>query len=571
MYNFRPGSGRRPQAGRLVLGAFSGLNTAKDPQALALDEAAACLNVDVSNGTLRGLYGPGTTVATVGGSKKHVHYEDGLSWYSNADPQFHCYDATYPFTGRRYSFYTRASGGSGTAGYANGSVSDKWLGIGAPGSAPTAGTGSASARWYRYTYITNRASTSNAPMESNPSSTARLTTTTVNVTASADAAVDGIRMYASDGDVNGPYYLTDTFTNTTTAVTPSATNVTATPLSWEIGGRNTNATYIDDHQPAPSPNTISSALHTAFDVSGNDLLPCSGILFAGIGSQLQWSQAGYPWYWPYYNFKRFDSYIECIVTDQATTYILTDTNVYSVTGTNDEGMNFQRSRATMGTTWGHSAVMTPYGLVFQAEGGIALFDGNTAHIITADVLAPSDLTKNYAAVWWDNQLLLVSQSDSSGGYVLDFSKFPDVRITTHNIAARAITRADAYTTPGPFVATWADGYVGPWRPRQRGNVGGASPLPWSWKTGKVGSAQIAGASPGRPFYAPRIWVDGTGDVSISVRAGRGDDTTIGTQVVTGDSWLPGSWGEVDWLELTISSAGGAGVLRGLEIEYEVAR
>ena len=571
MYNIRPGSGRRPQAGRLVLGAFSGLNTAKDPQALALNEAAACLNVDVSNGTLRGLYGPGTTVATVGGSKKHVHYEDGLSWYSNADPQFHCYDAAYAVTGRRYSLYSTSSGGSGYASYANGTVSAKRLGIDAPGSAPTAGTGSASARWYRYTYITNRASTSNAPMESNPSSTARLTTTTVNVTASADAAVDGIRMYASDGDVNGPYYLTDTFTNTTTAVTPSATNVTATPLSWEIGGRDDNASgYIDDHSPGPSPNTVSSALHSA--VLPGTILPATGIMFAGIGSYLQWSEVGYPWYWPNSNGWRCDSYIECIVTDQATTYVLTKTAIYVITGTDDEQLNIQRSRSYMGTPWGHSAVMTPYGLVFQTTGGIALFDGNTSRIITEGILAPGDLTKNYAAVWHENQLLLVSQSDSSGGYALDFSQgLGAIRITTHNIPARAITLADAHATPGPFVATWADGYVGPWRPRQRGNVGGASALPWSWKTGKVGSAQIAGASPGRPFYAPRIWVDGTGDVSISVRAGRGDDTTIGTQVVTGDSWLPGSWGEVDWLELTISSAGGAGVLRGLEIEYEVAR
>lgn len=567
MYANRPGAGRRPRAGRIALGPFlRGLNTAKDPQMLALDEATACLNVDLSNGTMRGLYGLGTAVANVGASKLHIHYEDGLSWNSNANAQFHCYDSIFPASGKRYSFYTDG----GVAKYANGTVSDKWLGVAPPTVTPTAGTGSASARYYRYTYITNRVSTSYAPIESNPSSAARLTTTTVGVTASADAAVDGIRMYASDGDSAGPYYLTDTFANTTTAVTPSATNTSATPLSWELGGRDDNATYIDDHSPAPTPNTMSSALHSAY-VPGSAILPASGILLLGVGSTLYWSEVGYPWYSPNTNGWLCDSYIEGIVTDQATTYVLTETGIFVVTGTNDEALNIQRSRSYMGTTWGHSAVMTPFGLVFQTAAGIAIFDGNSSRILTEGILAASDLTKNYAAVWWDNQLMLTSQSDSSGGYLLDFSRYPEVRATKHNIASRAITRADAYSTPGPYLANYTTGDIGPWRPRQRGNVGGAAPLPWSWTTGKIGAAQLGGESPGRPFYAPRIWVDGTGDVSISVRAGRADDTTIGTQVVTGDSWLPSAWGEVDWLELTISSAGGAGVLRGVEIEYEVAR
>lgn len=555
-----------PIGGTIVLGPFlRGLNTAKSADRLALDEATVCQNVDLTDGTLRGLYGQGTTVKTVGASQYHIHYEDGLDWASDASYQFHCYDTVYGTSGKRYSFYTLAS----KSAYANGSVTAKKLGIDAPSTAPTAGTGSTTARYYRYTYITNRVGTTYSPMESNPSTAVRATTTTINVTASADAAVDGIRMYASDGDTAGPYYLTDTFANTTTAVTPSATNTASTLLSWEAGGRDTNATYIDDHSPAATPNTMSSALHTA--ALPGSILPCTGILFIGIGSTLMWSEVGYPWYFPTTNGFLIDSYIECIVTDQATTYVLTETGIFVITGTDDESLNFQRSRSYMGTVWGHSAVMTPYGLMFQAPQGIALFDGNSSRIITDGRIAPADLTKNYAAVWAEDQLLLVSQSDSSGGYVLDFSGGLDgLRITTHNLACRAITKADAFTTPAVYVATFADGLVGRWSPKQRANVSGASPQAWSWTTGKIGAAQVKNAPPGAPMYVTRIFPELSGDVSISVRAGKDANTTIGTQVVTGDSWLPAAWGQVEWVELTISSAGGAGVLKGIEIEYEVA-
>lgn len=550
---------RAPRKGKLTLGPFlRGLNTAKSANRLEPDEATVCQNVDLTDGTLRGMYGIGSTVATLSASQYHVHYEDGLSWVGDAFYQFHCYDTVYGSTGKRYSFYTLAS----KSAYANGSVTAKKLGIDAPSTAPTAGTGSTTARYYRYTYITNRSGTSYSPMESNPSAAARLTTSTINVTASADAAVDGIRVYASDGDTAGPYYLTDTFTNSTAAVTPSATNTGATLLSWELGGRDTNATYVDDHSPAPTPNVVSSALHTSY-LPGSTILPCTGILFFGVSSSLLWSEVGYPWYVPYYNQWLCDSYIESVVTDQATTYVLTETSIFVVTGTDDEAINIQRSRSYMGTVWGPSAVMTPYGLVFQAEGGIALFDGNSSRIITDGLLAPSDLTKNYQAVWWDNQLLLVSQSDSSGGYVLDFKDFPDLRVSTHNLPCRAITRADAYTTPGTYVCKFADGVVGRWSPRQRANVGGASALAWSWTTGKMDAGV-----PTAPKRFVRLWVEASGTISIVATAGNNANTTVGTTTLTGSDWLPASWGLVDWLQLAITSSDGTGIVHGIEVEYE---
>lgn len=550
---------RAPRKGKLTLGPFlRGLNTAKSANRLDPDEATVCQNVDLTDGTLRGMYGMGTTVATLGASQYHVHYEDGLSWVGDPSYQFHTYDTVYGSSGKRYSFYTLAS----KSAYANGSVTAKKLGIDAPSTAPTAGTGSTTARYYRYTYITNRVGTSYSPMESNPSSATRCTTTTVGVTASADAAVDGIRMYASDGDTAGPYYLTDTFANTTTSVTPSATSTTATLLSWELAGRDSNATYIDDHSPAATPNTMSSALHTAF-LPGS-ILPCSGILFIGVGSTLLWSEVGYPWYFPYYNSWLSDSYIEAIVTDQATTYVLTETSIFVITGTDDEQLNFTRSRSPFGTVWGHSAVMTPYGMMFQAEGGIALFDGNTARIITDGILAASDLTKNYQAVWHDNQLLLVSQSDSSGGYVLDFTRgLEAIQVATHNLPCRAITKANAFTTPGTYVAKFSDGVTGRWSPRQRANVTGASALAWSWTTGKMDAGM-----PTAPKRFVRLWVEATGTISITATAGNNANTTVGTATITGSDWLPASWGLVDWLQLAITSSDGTGIVHGIEVEYE---
>lgn len=562
---------RRKSPKRLALGPFDrGLNTAKSPNLLGPGEATVCQNVDLSDGTLRAMYGAGTTVATTSASRLHVHYEDGLSWVTSAFAQFHCYDTIYSASGKRNSFYTDGS----TAKYANGTVSGKWLGIEAPASAPTEvaeGTASTPARRFRYTYITNRASTDYLPMESNPSpaltSIADGTSAQIGVTASADAAVDGIRVYATLGDDDADYdpdvyYLTDTYTNSTATVTPSATSASATPLTWALGGTDSAAIYKDDHSPAPSPNVMSSALHS---VSGTGLnTRSSGILFVGLGSSLGWSESLYAWYWPTANWQILDSNIEGIVSDQATTYVLTKTGIYVITGTNDEALDIARSRSYIGTTWGHSAVMTPYGLVFQTQTGIALFDGNTSRVITEGILAATELaSKNYAAVWWDNQLLLVSQSDSTGGYVIDFARYPELTITTHNLAARAITRADAYSTPGPYLCMYADGAVKPWRPRQRSSVSGASQLAWSWTTGK-----LDGGRPASTKRWSRMWVESSGTISITVTCGNNAGTTVGTPLVaTGDTWLPADF-IGDWLQLAITSSDGTGIVHGIEIEYE---
>ena len=167
-------------------------------------------------------------------------------------------------------------------------------------------------------------------------------------------------------------------------------------------------------------------------------------------------------------------------------------------------------------------------------------------------------------MWAEDQLLLVSQSDSSGGYVLDFSAGLDgLRITTHNLPVRAITKADAFTTPATYVATFAAGLVGRWSPRQRANVGGASALAWSWTTGKMDAGM-----PTAPKRFVRLWVEASGTISIAVTAGNNANTTVGTTTLTGSDWLPASWGLVDWLQLAITSSDGTGIVHGIEVEYE---
>ncbi|MEK9725096.1 MAG: hypothetical protein VW405_16660 [Rhodospirillaceae bacterium] len=547
---------------------FTGMNSAIAGGMIPPGQATTCTNCDFADGTLRGMYGGGTTVTTLAASKQHLHYEHNLGWVAQTEDSWHLYDSKA--SSGYYSFFNDGS----TVYYSNATRQKQAMGLAAPGSAPTAGSGTPTtpARYFRYTYTTQRVPSTYAPMESNPSSAARLTTATVNVTASGSAQVDGIKLYASTGDTDGPYYLVGTFANTTTAVTPSdPTSTTASRLDFELNGRKTQAYYDFDHSPAPGVNTIGSAFHAAV-ATGTSVAPCSGILFYGVNNYLMWSQAGYPWYVPALNAFNAGGYIEGIVTSQAITYVLTRREIYVVTGYDDQDLTIQRSDSPFGTTYGQSACMTPYGLVFQAETGLALFDGNTSRIITADVLAPTELYgQQLASVWRDGQLLMVSQNDGNGGYVIDFSRGPDALVVTkHNLDTRAITQALAHPSAthdeGTYICTWTDGYVKKWHPRQRGNVSGASAQAWTWVSGRLG-----GEAPNALKYFRQIRVEASGTISLDVKCYNNAATQVGsTCTVTGDSWLPGNF-VGDYLTITATSSDGSGVLYGITVEAEVAQ
>lgn len=561
--------------GRIRLGPaagvpFTGMNTSRAITLLGPGEAATCNDVDLTDGTLRGLYGPGTAVTTLSASSLHLRYEDAASsnWKDGTSKRFALTDTISAGTGYRFSFYADPT--PGVLRYSNGDVTNIWAGIGAPSTAPTedAASGTTSYRSYRYTYYTNRTGDTYQEIESNPSSSVRTTKAKINVTASSDTGVDGIRVYATNGDTSGPYYLTDTFANTTASVTPSATSTSATLLDWELSGVGTNATYIYDHAPAPSPNIISNSLHVA-NLPGS-ILPCSGILFVAVGSSgiLQWSETGHPWYFPYANGFRCDGKIEAIVTDQATTYVFTAASIYVITGVDDEELNFQRVTATLPITQnaGLSAVPTPHGVVYQCDSGLALFDGHASRLITSGVLSTTDFYgKTYACAWRDDQLIMLSQSDSNGGYVVDFSTFPALKVTKHDVGARALTQATAYATaPGTYVEIYSSGAVKRWHPRWRDGVSGAAAQAWTWTSGALDA--------GSPIAAKRfvrIWVESSGTISIAAKCYTNAATQVGsTCTLTGSQWLPANF-IGDYLQLTITSSDGTGVVYGLTVDVEV--
>ena len=565
---------RRRAPGAVALGPaggvpFTGMNSAAAGALVGPGQATTCQNCDFADGTLRGMYGGGTTVATLAASKQHVHYENALGWVAQTEDSWHLYDSKGD--GGYYSFFNDGS----SVYYSNGTRQKQVMGLAAPGSAATQNTGGGTARYFRYTYTTD--GSTYAPMESNPSTaSASLSATIVEVTGTTNAQVAKIYLYATVDATSsaGPYYKVGEANNPGTAtavnITPDvATSTSATRLDWESQGRKTQAYYDFDHAPAPGVNTIGSSLHAAV-ATGSSIAPCSGILFYGIANYLMWSQAGYPWYVPGLNAFNAGGYIEAIVTSQAVTYVLTRREIYVVTGYDDQELTIQRSDSPFGTTYGQSACITPYGLVFQAEAGLALFDGNTSRVITADILAPTELYgRQFASAWRDGQLLMVSQNDSNGGYVVDFSRFPELVVTKHNLGTRAITQALAHPSSthdeGTYICMWSDGTVKKWHPRQRGNVSGASAQAWSWTSGR-----LDGGKPNAVKHFRRIWVEASGTISIAVKCWTNAATQVGsTQTVTGNTWLSATF-VGDYLTLEVSSSDGTGVVYGVKVEYEAA-
>lgn len=596
--------------------AFRGLNTYKVPNMLDTDEAIRADGVDVSDGTIRGMYGVGNPVATPGATfSQFIHYADGYSatngWLLDGNPQFACDDTINPdpASKKRWCYFTTKDGaGNATApkftdGTAN---APAVLGWATPTTPTLASNGSAApggSRRFRVTAVkamsgidrpTPGVSRSSyyqfaAPWETNPSNYLEISAAqnwqgaVINLPTVAGAYE--IRIYATaQGNVTGPYYFYDRVVGPngggTYTIAPAGMFATNPyQLEWDVGGGPNAPVYKYDHSPAPNLTVMAESMHSVVAGAGGGsayVPPASGILFGAVGSTLAWSMLGYPWYWPAGNAIQLDDVIEAIVTDQATAYVVTRSSVYVVTGTDDQSLSIVRTACPFGClkNSGQAAVITPHGLVYPSSMGIVLFDGVQGRLITDGILSSLGVTgaSDWSGVFHDNYYFLAFRL-TAFIYIVDMAAFPEIRVTKGPAALSINTIAKSALAiggnpPGPYVQLNAGGNIVPWQPRRGTSISGATRQAWTWNTGRIDLGM-----PTNLKRFCRLWAKGSGNFTITAIAGNDANTVVDSQTLTfptpGDDWLKDTFESVDWLQLSIVSADGTGVLNGVRVETEV--
>lgn len=567
-----------------------GMNTYKTPRALGPAEATTSTGVDYANGSLKGFYGPGTSIKTgLGGGDYFIHLLDiDNTWLTSQYREFACQDGTIT-NGSPVSYYTNVAGSSTPKMYAGANIAGKTLGRAAP-SAPTLTAGSGGiARSYKITSCAYYADL-NVTVESNPctavnSANATVTLNFTAVPANTTNITYTNRIYASNSATQtDPYYLIGTATTgaTTWNDTNTAWTLPLTPLNWQSGGGPKVATYLYDHGMPPNLTIMANTLMgvpavPVVSISGES--PRGGILFGAIGSRLYWSMTGYPWYWPSLNAEELDDLIEAIVVDRASAYVLTRSGIYVISGVSDTALTISKSRAPHGCTryGGTAAAMTPYGVIYPCREGLAIFDGQTSRILTTGVLSSGFLPSGSAPIipmmgaYQDDLYIIGSTYGGNGGLFVDLSAYPRIRVSiadkfsggSNGISAFCIVKTPVTTNgfPGLHVED-GSGNIKPWWPRFS-RVGGSLDA-WTHTTGYLDCGM-----PTRKKKWFRAWVPvGAGSVSVVLNAYNWPATLTGTATITASGFLPSTL-IGDYLQAVITAGSGATVLHPIRLDYEV--
>lgn len=577
----------------------AGMDLFHAPSRLPPGVASLAYNVDTSDGTIRAFYGFGTTVVGTGTSgDKSFMLHDGASVTLSTFPQRNdvLQAGTDAVTGYLLQLRTAktSSTAANIAAYSNGVTLGSDLGADPPTlTATTPGAGAA--RSYRVTAYSD--GTNNRFVgETNPSAAV-----TNNYGAGAVLTFGALptnynlyRLYATAvGSTTEPYHLIAEQAGTTYNDTgPTAVPTGARVLNWQAGGNPFQNLYKYDNAKAPNLTVLSNRIHgvaaggLADGVQprqqGVDLANVNGIAFGAIANTVRWSETGFAQYWPAVNAFRCDGPVVAMVTDLAATYAFTTRSVYVFTGTRADRITVTRARCDLGCLRFGFAVLTPYGVAFSANGGIGLFDGSSARLLTAQMLNSDDwlnivslvsgstaLNRDVAAAYYDGHLYVWSMQSSLGPIILDFASWPEVSMTLYDATTAADDNVQAAfvspvtSTPGLYIMERSTVQIRSWRPRERGYVDGASPLPWRW---------VSGVHQGGTFTEPkrwmRAWLEATGSPSFSFQTITNPSTTVATTVLTASDYL-GETHEGDGLQVDITSTNGAGVVYGLEVEYEV--
>lgn len=524
-----------------------GLNTAKRPAELVPNEAQIAENVDLSAGTLRGAFGLGTKITpTVVANAKFAACSGGANWVSSTDPDTAC-RIDY-----RTIAYTQIDGGSYDYPRVQQGSANARLGVPAPGSGMIATGGSRPNRSYAVVFIDSTISYPGAIdfALSNPSPIVSSGNSGATLTNIPGADVYGRIIYATEeGDPDGVLYRYKTipwgdtsWTDTGGSYGGYAVNKDA-PLDWGSGGDVTNETTPRDYSPA---NYLSVLADEMYGPGGLESGVMFGVLAALSQSYVAWTHAGKPWAWPTKFQYNLHETVHALVVWQNAVFAFTDTSVWSFSGTADYAITPERIVGVhpIKKGFGKTAKATPFGVVYVAREGLALFDGISSRIITKGILDPltwlDGATYANAAYYdgayrlnlWGKDTVLVVEVGDDG-----------VKVTSMDglDAADLVIAPRSSSEPGLIVAD-QDGDLFPWRPADGSAVTGATRQPWEWMTARL---TMGAASRLKYFRRMRISCalnGGTLDIQIVARSSEGASLATFTQTINSTSptefWLP---------------------------------
>jgi hypothetical protein len=501
----------------LVVAQFpKGLNTCDDLYLAKPHEAIAVRNVDLSEGTVQGLYKPEPYEYDIdtGTNPTFVHrlgtpLGDPPFWlYGGWDGTFSALDdadnvgsegnpdvwLTY-FTGDTYIWEQEA--GTPTPGgtlyptphmafFRGGSLERQRLGIASPPVAPTKngvptlGTVDKSYAYCWYDIYTGE--------YSNPSETLTVTNFafpldlnggTWNSVNQGDDYRDSANIEkhwfaTADDDPLGPMYLiAEQIAGVTAFQDPGGQDFDNLPeMTWGPGGNPSSETnIIEDHTPAPPLDLLSDGMH-ALQGTGSGQTG-AGILVGAKDNVVHISQAGAPWYWPAFTKFPLRHIVSAIVNRDAETYVLTEGGNFVMSGLDEWSMSLARTGSThfCRRDNGRTAKRTPLGVLYLCDDGIAAFDGQTSRIISNGCFKPQEMelgrVRGACAVYVDDCYIITiprfwpTDSASSRTFVFDLRR-GDVRVTECSFHLSAVCQAPDMLT---YVAD-ESGALSIWSPNQ---------------------------------------------------------------------------------------------------------
>lgn len=606
---------------KIQLGPFSnGLNTAVDKGLVSPEYAVIARGVDVADGTLRGAFTEGAEVDRYGDSmyspfptgQKFFWFTRVLGWIFSEYPDYGCNNDSL-FTGMwaatpSHRHYTTQKTGDQEASWPWYYVRNSQFRLGMRSQHDvTPGASSATTRGLR-TYAVTLYQPVTA-LESNPTQRTASVKSGASLTGLPTAPTDGSewsqtyvgniwrRIYATrEGDPNGDLYYYDTITNNTaTTYTdtggrtndggldlpfhPVAYDVDDTMrLNWGYGGSIDNEAMLYDHAPAPNLTVMAEDLMSIGD-DGD-----AGVLFGAEKSIIRWSHIGKQWAWPEIFQHNLNDYCEALVYWQGTMYAFTAAGVWAFSGAADFAIQPVKTGAAFGIRqgFGRTAKVTPFGIMFLAREGLALFDGASARIISASALSPSEFLPGVAtygnAAFFDGFYLLNLWGQSKVIAVdlrrgLEGMSFTQSALDPADLHVTPFVGSTAGTeTPGLYVLGNTSTEIRSWRPADQSTDRYGD---WQWKTGA-----LSGGHPGKMKRLGWIRADydlPAGSLALSITTSDDVDgtlrahtytTTLSSSARSVYKRLPAHVGRYITIEINADSAPDA-LIRGVTIEGTV--
>jgi hypothetical protein len=522
------------------MGPFSGgLNTVADPEVVLPTHGVRVVGAELYAGILRGMWGPGTAIATLAVGQSFIHYHRGIGWlvasaYSLVGRiNWACRDAD-DATGNAVSYVTQYQpSGATLAPLVYRGATSFPMGLAPPVTYATATDGAGGQVTHVYTYVVEEGGINvleSNPLAKTPGELVRHASggvVTMLDPAPDDARITHKYLYANkDGDPTGIwYYLGKVAKGVPTLNTAGLVVNTSLPMNWNYGGNVSDPVASSDHRPLPLVEVFSDSLHGGSNnIDGNQ----SGTLFYAYGNIVGWCMTGRSQYAPVKNQWRLDTLVQAMISRGYQTFVFIETATWMFSGVNDTVIEANKVQTAhrIRVGQGKTAISTPYGILFLAREGIVLFDGVKTEVITASVMdANMFLAYDFwQASYYDNMYFIGSNSNDALGpitYAVDLRNLPEILVTRLTVpinTAQVLPYLAGGPTPGLYVYEGTGGTIKPWRPLEKNAVAGAVRQPVTWRMGKasvtVQHQYQSMLHPNREKESHKVRLDGTGPVTL---------------------------------------------------------